>query len=249
MNKLVIRLLFLILSVVCCFFEAKSQAYTLDKDVGVKTYAPGEVIDPINGIHIYDALIFATGGDSVRYDKKGYNVQGWIEDHYTDGSLLHKGFYIDGQLKVFKNYYPNGVVERSFRVIDTKRADIVVYYQDGKTRAEIFYFKQAAQKETDYYQNGNIEYYEENQQDMEYLYKRNEFFESGQPQIVFEISDKKERLYSKKEYLSNGKLKEEGGMKFHGDLNDYLKEGDWKYYDETGKVTKTEKYTNGQVID
>ncbi|MFL5752424.1 MAG: toxin-antitoxin system YwqK family antitoxin [Bacteroidia bacterium] len=235
--------------VACCFFaHGYSQDYA-DQVPQLKRYAPQEVIDPMYGIHLYDELIFPLGGDSVRYDKKGYNVQGWVEDYYTDGSVLHKGFYIDGQLRVFKNYYPNGKIERSFRVIDTKRCDLVVYYQDGQLKSEVFYFNQGAQKQTDYYPNGTVEYVEENEKEMQYLYKRNEFFENGLPEKVFEIIDKKKKLYVKKEFYPSGKIKEEGGMKFHFDMNDYAKEGDWTYYDESGNIIKKEKYTNGHISD
>ena len=51
--------------------------------------------------------------------KKVYAVNGWKEDHYSTGELLHKGYYIEGQLKVYKNFYPNGNIERNFKAIDS----------------------------------------------------------------------------------------------------------------------------------
>ncbi len=225
-----------------------SQDYS-DQVPQLKRYNPKDVIDPEYGIIMYNELIFSLGGDSTRYDKKGYNIQGWVEDYFTDGSLLHKGFYVDGQLKVFKNYYPNGQIERTFRVIDIKRAELTVYYQDGKLKSEVFYFSQAPQKQTDYYPNGNIEYIEENEKDMKYLFKRNSFYENGVPQIVFEITDKKKKLFIHKEFYANGKTKEEGKMIFLESINDYAKEGEWVYYVENGTVSNTEKYHHGHKTD
>jgi antitoxin component YwqK of YwqJK toxin-antitoxin module len=238
-------LIFAFLAFSLCSF---SQGFD-DQIPHEKKYSPQEVIDPEYGIQMYNELIAPLGGDSIRYDKNGYNAQGWVEDHYTDNSILHKGFYIDGQLKVFKNYYPNGQIERSFRVLDMKRADLTVFYQDGKVKSEVFYFEQGAQRQTDYYPNGTVEYVEENEKDMQYLYKRNEYFENGLPEKIFEIIDKKKKIYTRKEFYSSGKVKEEGGMKFLSDRGDYAKDGEWSYYDESGKVIKKEKFSNGNIVD
>src|SRR4051812_15041222 len=73
-------------------------------------YDAAKVIDPDYGITMYEKLNFYTGGDSVRNDKKGYACQGWLEDVYETGTDIHKGFYEDGHLKVYKNFFPNGNV-------------------------------------------------------------------------------------------------------------------------------------------
>ena len=226
-----------------------AQTTFSDQLPGAKKYDPAKVIDPDYGIQIYDKLIFVLGGDSVRYGKKGYNVQGWLEDYYTTGTIIHKGFYEDGQLKVFKNFYPNGNVERSFRIVDMKRCELVVYYQDGKIKSEISYYESNAQKQTDYYPNGVISYIEENTKNNDYLFKRNTYKEDGSPVITFEITDKKKKKYSHKEYYQNGKLKEEGEMKYSADSLDYVKDGTWLYYDETGNQTRKEKYANGSLLN
>ncbi len=213
----------------------------------LKRYNPTEVIDAEYGIQIYDKLIFNIGGDSVRFGKKGYNVQGWMEDYYIDGSVLHKGFYQDGQLKAFKNFYPNGVMERSFRITDMKHCEMVCYYQDGKIKSEMVYYEANIQKQTDYYENGVISYAEENEKNNEYLFRRNSYKDNGTPLIIFEIVDKKKLLYTHKEYYEDGKLKEEGSMMFLE--GDYTKEGQWISYDTNGKATKKEKYHKGMVID
>ncbi|MCD6066391.1 MAG: morn variant repeat-containing protein [Bacteroidetes bacterium] len=229
------------------WFCAVSQPPFGDQVPQLKRYNPTDIIDPEYGIEIYNNLIFNLGGDSVRYGKKGYNVQGWMEDFYVDGSILHKGFYEDGQLKAFKNFYPNGVLERSFRIMDMKHCEMVCYYQSGKVKSEIIYYESNTQKQTDYFPSGVISYAEENEKNNEFLYKRNSYKEDGSPVIIFEITDKKKRLYLHKEFHENGKVKEEGGMKFTA--GDYVKEGPWTFYDENGNVTKKEKYHNGSLTD
>lgn len=213
----------------------------------LKRYTPAEIVDPEFGIIRYNKLVPGVGGDSIRYTKDGYNAQGWQEDFYVSGKMLHKGFYVDGQIKIFKNFYENGQVERNFSSTDNRHSKLEVYYDDGKLKSTIQYYDGNPQNEYDYFKNGNPEYVEENDKDMEFLYKRNSFTESGIPISSFELVDKKTKKYIKKEFYENGRVKEEGNMFFHKDLEDYQKEGVWTFYDEKGNVLKTEKYHNGKV--
>ncbi len=213
----------------------------------LKRYTPAEIVDPEFGIIRYNKLVPGVGGDSIRYTKDGYNAQGWQEDFYVSGKMLHKGFYVDGQIKIFKNFYENGQVERNFSSTDNRHSKLEVYYDDGKLKSTIQYYDGNPQNEYDYFKNGNPEYVEENDKDMEFLYKRNSFTENGIPISSFELIDKKTKKYLKKEFYENGRVKEEGNMYFHKDLEDYQKEGVWTFYDEKGNVSKTEKYHNGKV--
>jgi antitoxin component YwqK of YwqJK toxin-antitoxin module len=43
-------------------------------------------------------------------------------------------------------------------------------------------------------------------------------------------------------YYENGKIK------IHGNYKNDKKDGDWKFYDEQGKLIKTEKYLNGELV-
>lgn len=227
----------------------KAQTSFADQIPASQKYDATKVVDPEYGIQLYDKLIFALGGDSVRYNKKGYNIQGWIEDYYTTGTVIHKGFYEDGQLKVFKNFYPNGNVERSFRIIDMKRCEMIEYYQTGKVKSEISFYESNAQKQVDYFENGVVSYIEESEKNNAYLFKRNSYKEDGNPTIIFEMLDKKKKIYTHKEYFDNGKIKEEGEMKFSIDASDYVKEGSWAYYDDSGKLIKKEKFHNGSISE
>jgi len=238
-----IILLFLLL----CGSYMEAQRFA-DQVPQIKRYDPKEVIDPDYGIIIYNRMVGPLGGDSVRFNKSGYNLQGWQEDYYESGKLLHKGYYVDGLIKIFKNFYENGQVERNFTNTDPKRSYLDVYYPDGKARSQITFYDGNTYKQYDFFPNGNPEYVEENDKDMEYLYKRNSYYENGLPASIFEITDKKAKKYIKKEYYENGKVKEEGPMRFRKEMRDYQKDGDWTYYNDKGEVIKKEKYENGELV-
>ena len=152
----------------CGIGHLKAQRFT-NQVPQLKKYTVNEVTDPDYGIIMYNKLIGPIGGDSLRYNKAGYNLQGWQEDFYVSGKLLHKGFYADGLIKVFKNYYENGQVERNFTSSDPRRASLETYYEDGKTRSQITFYDGNTQKEYDFFPNGNPEYVEENDKDIEFL--------------------------------------------------------------------------------
>jgi antitoxin component YwqK of YwqJK toxin-antitoxin module len=229
-----------------CLSFCAAQDYS-DQIPKVKRYTPAEVVDSTYGITMYEKLSPLLGGDSVRYDKKGYNIQGWWEDYYISGKLLHRGFYVDGQLRAYKNYYENGQMERIYRVNDNKHCELLLYYSDGKIKSEVYYYNGVPNKQTDYYPNGNIDLIEESHGDNDYLIKRNTFFENGYAEVLFELTDKKKKIYMHKEYYPMGKIKEDGTLRFDAVRGDYRKEGQWNYYDESGNITKKEKYQNGEL--
>lgn len=210
-------------------------------------YSEAKVVDPEYGITMYEKLNFYTGGDSVRNDKKGYACQGWMEDIYETGQTLHKGFYEDGHLKLYKNFYSNGNVERSFKQVDFKRCNLQLFFPDGKLKSDINYYDGNPQMWTDYYPNGQIEYTEVNTKNMEYLIVRKSYAEDGKPQEIFEMIDPKKKIYSKKEYYENGNIKSEGTMIYNPAVTDYQKDGMWKEYDESGKVTQ-QKWIKGEEV-
>lgn len=209
-------------------------------------YNAAKVVDAEYGITMYEKLNFALGGDSVRNDKKGYACQGWIEDIYESGKIIHKGYYEDGHLKLYKNFYENGNIEREFKVIDFHKTSMKLYYPDGKIKSDIIYYDGQSLIWTDYYSNGQIEYYEENDKSMQFVIKRNSYEENGTPKDLFEMIDPKKKLYTKKEY-ENGKLVAEGTIKYNKQVGDYQKDGIWKIYGSNGKVTE-EKWVNGEQV-
>ena len=221
---------------------------TLDDQVNYKKYDVS-IIDPDDGITLYEPLNVSLGGDSVRYGLDNYACEGWVIDKYKDGAKLHKGFYIEGQLKVYKNFYPNGQVERDFKGIDLARSSIKMYYEDGSLRAEGKYFRGDISYWVDYYKDGKISYKEEYHKSMLYHLEISSYHENGKLKTQMLQTHKKKLTYTKDEYHSNGQISIDGQVIFNKSNHDYTPTGTWKYYDENGKLTKEEKYSEGRVID
>ena len=243
MRKLYLFILFILL---CISFNAQNDL--TDKSLYHNTYVPDAVVDKQYGINMYEKLNMMLGGDTVRNDENGYAANGYEEDYYTTGQLLHKGYYVDGQLKVYKNYYPNGNVERNFRMTDLKKSKMTLYYEDGPIKSNIAYVNSEALKWEDYHKNGIVEYIEEYDKSFQYYVIKASYAENGNPRDVLELTNKKKLIYTQTYYHDNGKMKEQGEMKYDKAMFDYMRIGIWTLFDETEKPSKSQKYASGAVI-
>lgn len=208
----------------------------------IRRYNFSDVYDTVYGITIYNRLIEPLGGDSIRYNKAGYNMQGWTEDFYMSGKTMHKGYYLEGRLKVFKNFYESGQLERSFLNPDPLHCTLDVYYENGNQKSKTFFYDAKPQKHYEYYDSGNPKLLVENEKDMRYYTLRKTWFENGQIEDYIELKDKKAVLFLQKKYFKNGQLKEEGALKLSQGDAKYVKEGIWTFYDENGKNKRTEQF-------
>jgi len=243
MRKLYILFFFFLI-----VFSLQSQNDLTDKRLYHNTYIPDAVVDKKYGINMYEKLNMMLGGDTVRNDMNGYAANGYEEDYYTTGKLLHKGFYVDGQLKVYKNYYPNGNVERNFRMVDLKRSKMTLYYEEGGVKSDIVYIGSEALKWKDYYRNGTLEFIEEYHKSFQYYVQKANYLENGTPENTLELTNKKKLIYLQSYYHSNGKLKEQGQVKYNKAMFDYERFGTWVLFDEKGTPIKEQKYAVGKVV-
>lgn len=219
-----------------------------DKSLYNNTYDATAVIDKKYGIVMYEPLNMMLGKDTVRNDQNGYAANGYEEDYYTTGQLMHKGFYVDGQLKIYKNYYPNGNVERNFRMVDLKKSKMTTYYEDGTMKSNVVYVGSEPLKWEDYYPNGTLEFTEQYNKTFEYYVFKANYFENGAPENTLELTNKKKLIYTQIYYHGNGNVKEQGEMKYSMAIFDYEKIGVWKQFNENGKAIKEMKYSNGNLV-
>lgn len=205
------------------------------------------MLDTVEGISIYNKLIGSIGGDSVNYNKTGYNMQGWNENYYNNGNLLHRGYYVDGKVIVFKNFYENGQCERNVVNPDPMRCNIDIYFEDGKHKKQVSYYNGLPQKKYEYYKNGLPKYAEENEKEMKYLKLKKSWYSNGQIERSLELTDEKNKRYLQKTYYPSGQIKEEGTLVLSDDSTGYVKDGIWEFFDSGGKKSRTEKYSKGHI--
>ncbi len=228
------------------FSEFTAQNDNLEAQIKKDPVFTEDIVDEVYGITYYEPYNIALNGDSVRL-KRGYAVNGWLEDHYQNGKLLHKGFYIDGQLKIYKNFYPNGALEREFTNIDNFRSKATLYYDDGTIKSQVKYMEGYPKLWIDYYPNGKMEFYEEYNKNLQHLIAQRSYYDNGQPSSVLELLNKKKLTYSKTEYYEDGTIKMKGYMKYDKNLYDYVPMGTWVYYNPDGSELKEESYVDGKL--
>ena len=100
----------------------------------------------------------------------------------------------------------------------------------------------------DFYPNGNPEFVEEYDKNIQYYVFKANYFENGTPENTLTLTDKKKLILKQIYYHANGQLKEEGEMKYNKSIFDYERIGTWTLFDETGKPTKKVKYSSGKVV-
>ena len=224
-----------------CFVNSQIHGqFDFDKQLK-KVVHNSDIIDPFYGITIYEPLNLYLHSDSTRMEE-GYAVNGWKEDHYSTGELLHKGYYIEGQLKVYKNFYPNGNVERNFKAIDSFKSKLTLFFPNGNIKSKVSYSNDFAMEWTDYNANGKVSFYEKYNKDKMSHDNKVFYYESGNMKDELTIDHKKKKTYIYTEYYENGNIKLKGHLKFDIGIFDYVKYGTWHHYDDDGTNHKKDHY-------
>ncbi|MBK9759352.1 MAG: hypothetical protein IPO90_05100 [Flavobacteriales bacterium] len=204
--------------------------------------------DGTDAIETYEPLNAALGGDSVRFCD-GSPCTGWVEDHYPNGQLLHRGYYKDGQLLVYKNYHVAGKLEREFKVTSDTKCLLRTYHDNGNVRSEVDYVSGDALHYTDHYPNGQLRYEEQKHPEDPYYTMMDLFAEDGKPISTLHIIDKRKVIFEQKEYWPSGVVRIAGRSQFNPRRFDSQRIGEWTYYTEQGIVDSTERYIDGKVSE
>ena len=249
MMKLIFNPLFFIL--LASLNSVTGQVNSLGKTLGSQMHTFDQVFDSVYGIQFYDKYNPLTDGDSTRKFFDGTLCNNMVDDYYPDGKVLHKGFYTDGKLTQYTNYYPNGIVERTFRPTSDRKSELMVYYQNKALKSDVSYYEGSSTLWQDYYDNGQLSYVEEYDKKHERVLKRCSYFKDGKPESIFVPLESKSNdpiiRYSLKEYFSNGQLKEESEAIYNKDTFDFLKDGEDKEYNEQGNLVSDVEYVGGKI--
>lgn len=219
-----------------------------DNDVDFEEFDSLDTDTIDTSISEYNKYTPLLGGEEFRF-KDGLKINGMVKDYYSDSTLKHKGYYQDGQLvSTYKNYYPNGVVERSFAASGTFKLIIESFYENGSPKEYVEYRKGEVIKYVEYYANGNMTTYEEHDKKKGYYIALRNYYSNGKMKSSLELVDKKKWSYYEKEFFSNGKVKEEGPVQYHETQYDYQRHGDWKVFNDKGQLMETRIYYEGELV-
>jgi antitoxin component YwqK of YwqJK toxin-antitoxin module len=202
--------------------------------------------------------------DTTIYLTNNRPIGKWIV--YFDLEKRNKALereYPTGQEDIFTetSWFKTGNI-KSTKILNKNKDSLLssYYYPNGKMRNRtIEYYKVTRNqwiliRDDSYYDNGQIK---RTPIDWTSLEKQHitEFFESGKKQREFNWVNGT-LIGEFKEYFENGKLKMKGNYMNPTDLDPTLvpsarpslEIGDWKYYNEKGKLIKEELYENGKLI-
>jgi len=200
-----------------------------------------------NAVNEYTKLTPLLGGDSIRMEN-GILAAGQIKDVYPNGKIKHKGFYSRGKLtSTYKNYYPNGQIERSFKAKGSSGCILDLFYSNSKPRLHVEYSKGNIVEYIEYYPNGQIASHEKYDKKGEMYEFNKTYYPSGQLKMDLVLTDSKRRIFEEKIYWENGALKQQGKKFYNKVLGDYQKNGSWKLYMKDGKLLRTEEYYFGDL--
>jgi hypothetical protein len=198
-----------------------------------------------NNFEKYTKLLVVLGGDSIALYANGSLTQGWQEHFYRSGKILHRGFYVDGKLIRFKNYFENGNAALTFENSDPLRCLLNIYFDDGSLFKQISYYQSRPQKVYEYYENGQPKLSEESDKDLKYIILKKTWFDNGVLSSSLELNDLKHKKYTEKIYHVNGNIKEEGQIVLLPGTKEYVKNGNWFVYDYNGKNKRSEQHCYG----
>ncbi|MEX1132297.1 MAG: hypothetical protein WEC15_03660 [Flavobacteriales bacterium] len=205
-----------------------------------------EESDPIPELNRYDRFNPQAGGDSTRSCALG-PCSGWVEDHYADGTLKHRGMYSEGALVVYRNYYPNGVLEREFKQQDAIKSVMRTYFSNATLRSEARYADGVVFKYEDHYVNGGLRYAEERHRKEPYYLRMDLYSPTGEPLSLLRLVDRKLTEFELREYYPGGLVRSEGRARYDKRRMDTQRVGTWRHYDTDGSLLREEDHVDGKV--
>lgn len=194
-----------------------------------------EVSSKESGITYYDQFIIKRDNPVVRVNDKGKPINGMVIDKYKTGGVVHRGFYQDGKLTYFVNYYPNGNLERVYKQLDPKKSRVKVFYASGGVKSDVLYIHNAALKWKDYYENGQLSFYEEFNKDFSCHVLKVSYYQNGK--IESKLERVKKYKFVQTEFFESGKLKSKGELRYNRFTFDYEEVGNWLYFLPDGTRT------------
>jgi antitoxin component YwqK of YwqJK toxin-antitoxin module len=194
----------------------------------------------------YELFNGTLGGDSLRICN-GFPCSGWVEDRYPDGVLKHRGMYSDGKLVVYRNYHPDGTLEREFKALDVVKSLMRIYHPNSQLKSEARYANGMVFQYEDHYPNGTLRYAEERHRKEPYFIRMDLYSAKGEPISLLRLVDRKQVQFELTEYHPGGALRSTGRAQYDQRRMDTQRIGTWKHYFPDGTLEREEDYVGGKV--
>lgn len=183
-------------------------------------------------------------GQFTGYDKGGYSVgqkvpHGKWKEYYENGNLKAEYNYQLGFKEgEAKTYYPSGILMEKYSFHDNQiHGDLLEYYEDGQVFLTCHYNNGKREGEAKvYYSDGSIQY------SIDYPITEKPGYETT-------VARGKAKLYSKDGILQGeGEVISvfEAATSYSTFYNGFLKDGVWKFYDESGKLFQSSTYSSNK---
>lgn len=230
----------------CSMFVCRAQPDTMLLALD-EQYVIGDMgEDPAPDLNVYESFNVQLGGDSIRYCG-AYPCIGWVLDNYPSGQVKHRGFYHDGRLTVYKNYHPNGALEREYKAVDDVKSVMRLWHSNGHERSITRFADGVAYAYEDHYVGGQLRYLEERHRTEPCFVRMELYAANGQPISLLKPADKGKLIFQQEEFHPNGALRSQGRSSYDRARMDGRRIGTWVYFDTEGVKRFEEDYVDGKV--
>ena len=232
----------LIISFLLSFgFKPASSQNTTKKEY-VTRYTQTQLLDSAEGMLIYRKMMHVLKLDFELLSEQGSFVQGWNEEYFDNGQLMHISYYKEGKLVLFKNFFENGQCEHNITYTDPQNCNIEVYFENGGLKNQIHFINGVPEKMTEFFANGLPKSQIEFSLETSCISSRRVWFLNAELQSELILLDSKNKTYSDKAFYPNGSIKEEGELLYSTETKEYIKTGTWKVFESGGKKRSSEKF-------
>ena len=230
-----------IFSLFCIVLQPAFSQNTSKKDY-ITRYTQAQILDSTEGMLIYTKMMHVLKLDYELLSQQGSVVQGWNEEYYDNGQLMHISYYKEGKLVLFKNFYENGQCEHNVTYTDPQNCNIEVYFESGGLKNQIHFVNGVPEKMTEFFANGLPKSQIEFNQEAGCVSSKRMWFLNAELQSELILLDVTQKKYSDKAYYPNGLIKEEGELLYSIENKEYIKTGSWMIFESNGKKRSSEKF-------
>lgn len=210
---------------------AQLEAMMLDPDEHL--LAPDLLGDVMLGRPPHDAFAPQLGGRTERRCGT-LPCNGWVEDRRPDGTVRHRGRYVDGQLLQYTDLRANGTLERELKHLSSGAALLRQFHGNGRLRTETRYLSQRIVEHTEFHPDGSVRYVEVMHDVHGYALRMASYAANGVPLALRQPVEGAAGLLEQRLFWPDGRLKSEGLLRWDAAQGALVPEPGWRHFDALG---------------